>query len=68
MAMRMPGPPAMEFAADYNLFHEIDGVLIAFKEVTFVGDTVTSEFQMTDFEWNPKALDTNLQPDVHAWD
>lgn len=68
MTMGMPGPPAMEFAADYDLFHEIDGVLVAFKEVTFAGTTVTSEFQVTDFEWNPDDLETNLQPGMRAWD
>jgi outer membrane lipoprotein-sorting protein len=61
MLMRMPGPPEMFFAADYDQFHEIDGVLIPFREVTYAGATVTSRFQVTEFEWNPKRLDFALQ-------
>lgn len=58
----MTGPPAMEFAADYDQFRKIDGVLIAFKEVTYAGGTETSVFQITRFEWNPKNLDGDLRP------
>ena len=62
VTMGMAGPPSMEFAADYNEFHEIDGLLIAFKEVTYAGGTVTSVFQTTEFQWNPKNLDSELRP------
>jgi hypothetical protein len=68
MSMWMPGPPEMQFAADYGQFHEIEGVLIPFSEVTFAGATVTSQFQVTEFEWNPKDLDSALRPGMGAWD
>jgi len=58
----MTGPPAMEFAADYDQFRTVDGVLIAFKEVTYAGGTETSVFQITGLEWNPKHLDGDLRP------
>ena len=61
MTMWMPGPPAMEFSAEYDQFHEIAGVLIAFRELTYAGNTVTSRFQVTDFEWNPEGLSTTLK-------
>ena len=61
VSMWMPGPPAMQFAADYDQFHAIDGMLIPFREVTYAGSTVTSRFQVTEFEWNPKDLDFALQ-------
>ncbi len=61
VTMGMAGPPSMEFSADYDDFREIDDVLIPFKEVTYAGGTVTSVYQMTDFEWNPKDLDSDLR-------
>ncbi|MDH4036196.1 MAG: hypothetical protein OEX18_00070 [Candidatus Krumholzibacteria bacterium] len=60
VTMGMAGPPSMEFSADYDDFREIDGVLIPFKEVTYAGGTVTSVYQMTAFEWNPKDLEDEL--------
>ena len=51
--MWMAGPPEMEFAAEYGMFHEIEGVLIPFHEVTYAGASATSEFQVTEFEWTP---------------
>jgi hypothetical protein len=68
MSMWMPGPPEMVFAADYTQFHQIEGVLIAFQELTYAGGTKTSRFQVTDFEWNPDDLDTTLRPGIGAWD
>lgn len=68
MSMWMPGPPEMVFAADYEQFHEIEGVLIPFREMTYAGSTVTSRFQVTEFEWNPKGLDSALSPGMAAWD
>lgn len=68
MTMGMAGPPAMDFAADYDQFHEVDGVLVPFREITYAGGTVTSEFLVTRFEWNPKDLDSNLRPDTGDWD
>jgi hypothetical protein len=55
------GMPAMEFAADYDQFNVVDGVLIPYREVTFAGGTMTSKFQMTGVEWNPKDLESHLQ-------
>ena len=68
MTMGMEGPPAMEFAADYDQFREIGGVLVPFKEITYAGSTVTSTCQMIDFEWNPDDLDVKLQPGSRAFD
>jgi hypothetical protein len=68
ISMWMSGPPEMQFVADYEQFHEIDGVLIAFREVTFAGPTLTSRFQATYFEWNPEDLDSTLRPGTGAWD
>jgi hypothetical protein len=68
ITMWMSGPPGMQFAADYDQFHEIDGVLTAFREITFAGSTVTSRFQVTDFEWNPKDLDSTLRPGMAMYD
>ncbi len=68
MTMGMEGPPAMEFAADYDQFREIDGVLVPFKEITYAGSTVTSTCQMIDFEWNPDGLEVKLQPGSRAFD
>jgi hypothetical protein len=58
----MTGPPAMEFAADYDQFQKVDGVLVPFKEVTYAGGTITSQFQLNTLEWNPKNLDRDLRP------
>jgi hypothetical protein len=68
ISMWMPGPPEMIFSADYDMFHEIDGVLIHFREITFAGDTETSRFQVTEFEWNPDDLDSILRPGMSVWD
>jgi hypothetical protein len=62
----MTGPPAMEFATDYDQFQKVDGVLVPFKEVTYAGGMVTSRFQVTKFEWNPKTLDQDLRPGARA--
>ncbi len=51
VTMWMAGPPEMEFAAEYGMFHQIEGVLIPFHEVTYAGASATSEFQVTEFEW-----------------
>jgi hypothetical protein len=61
VTMWMPGPPAMEFAAEYGLFHMIDGVLVAFHEVTYAGASATSEFQTTEFEWSPSEQESKTK-------
>ena len=46
----------MTFSAHYDLFHEVEGVLVAFRERTFSGDVQTSMFQATDFKIDPPDL------------
>jgi hypothetical protein len=60
VSLEMAGPPAMTFSAEYSQFHMISGVLVAFHERTFAGDTQTAEFQTTDFELDPPALSIQL--------
>jgi len=52
----------MEFAAEYGMFHNIEGVLIPFHEVTYAGSSATSEFQVTEFEWTPSNKDPIKTP------
>jgi hypothetical protein len=61
VTMQMVGPPAMTFSAEYEALHQVDGVLVAFREKTYSGTVQTSEFQATDFEINPPGLETMLQ-------
>lgn len=61
MTMRMAGPPPMAFAADYTDFREVDGILVPFRETTTAGATVTSEFFLTGFEWNPDGLEERVR-------
>jgi len=61
VSMWVPGPPAIRFAVGYEKFHEIDGTLIPFSEVTYMGTAMTSRFEVTEFEWNPVDLDAALQ-------
>jgi len=68
IVMGMAGPPPMDFAADYDEFHKVGGVLVPFKEITYAGDTVTSEYKTTRFEWNPPNLDAELKPGPRAFD
>lgn len=68
IVMTMSGPPAMDFSADYDDFKKVDGVLVPFKEITYAGNTVTSEYHTTAFEWNPVHLDAELQPGSRAFD
>jgi hypothetical protein len=68
MTMGMTGPPSMEFAADYEQFRKVDGVLVPFKEITYAGDTATSTYQVIEFEWNPANLDDALKPGSRAFD
>ena len=56
------GMPAMEFSADYDDFQKVNGVLVPYHEVVFAGTTMTSKFQVTSFEWDPKNLETQLTP------
>ena len=56
------GMPAMEFSADYADFQKVNGVLVPYHEVVFAGTTMTSKFQVTSFEWDPKNLETQLTP------
>lgn len=55
----MTNPP-MEFSADYDDFRKVSGVLVPYHEVTFANSTMTSKFQATTFEWDPKDLETHL--------
>jgi hypothetical protein len=60
--MQMAGPPAITFSAEYGMFHLVEGgVLVAFHEKTWSGPTQTSEFTATDFELNPRNLETMLR-------
>ena len=61
VSLEMEGPPAMQFSAEYDLFHFVQGVLVAFREKTYSGDVQTSEFQATDFEVDPARLETMLR-------
>jgi hypothetical protein len=54
--------PEMQFDADYSEFQKVGGVLVPFHEVTYAGGTMTSKYQMTKFEWNPKDLESHLKP------
>jgi len=56
------------FAADYDQFRKVDGVLVPFKEITYAGNTVTSTYQVIEFEWNPPNLDAALKPGSRAFD
>lgn len=56
----MTNPP-MEFSADYDDFRKVSGVLVPYQEITFAGTTMTSKFQITSFEWDPKDLESHLQ-------
>ena len=62
VTMWMVGPPEMEFAAEYGMFHEIEGVLIPFHEVTYAGSSATSEFQVTEFEWTQSKNSPGKKP------
>lgn len=68
MTTGMTGPPAMEFITDYSEFHEVDGVWIPFREITYAGNTRISEILVTDFDWNPEGLESALRPDEGGWD
>jgi len=63
----MTSPP-MQFDADYSEFQKVGGVLVPFHEVTYAGGTMTSKYQMTKFEWNPKDLDAQLKPVIKSGD
>ncbi len=56
----MEAPQPMEFAADYDKFKKVDGILVAMKETTYAGETLTSKLELRRFDWNPKDLDTHL--------
>ncbi|HEX6790397.1 MAG TPA: hypothetical protein VF247_03725 [Candidatus Krumholzibacteria bacterium] len=60
--------PPLEFVADYEQFHAVDGVLVPFREVTYAGGTLTAKFQLTEFVWNPKDLERNLDPAAGSGD
>jgi hypothetical protein len=62
VTMWMAGPPEMEFAAEYGMFHNIEGVLIPFHEVTYAGSSATSEFQVTEFEWTQSKNSPGKKP------
>jgi outer membrane lipoprotein-sorting protein len=57
----MEAPQPMEFAADYDIFKKVDGILVAMKETTYAGETLTSRLELKRFDWNPKDLETHLR-------
>lgn len=61
MAMHMDGPPAMTFAADYDDFRPVGGVMMPHREVTLAGPTVTSKVVLDTFILNPADLDEILE-------
>lgn len=56
----MEAPQPMEFAADYDKFKKVDGILVAMKETTYAGETLTSRLELKRFDWNPKDLEAHL--------
>lgn len=56
----MEAPQPMEFAADYDTFKKVDGILVAMKETTYAGETLTSRLELKRFDWNPKDLEAHL--------
>lgn len=56
----MEAPQPMEFAADYDKFKKVDGILVAMKETTYAGETLTSKLELKQFDWNPKDLEAHL--------
>lgn len=56
----MEAPQPMEFAADYDKFKKVDGILVAMKETTYAGETLTSKLELKRFDWNPKDLEAHL--------
>jgi hypothetical protein len=56
----MEAPQPMEFAADYDGFKKVDGILVAMKETTYAGETLTSKLELKSFDWNPKDLEARL--------
>ena len=61
MAMHMDGPPAMTFAADYDDFRSVGGVMMPHREVTLAGPTVTSKVVLDTFIFDPPDLDDFLE-------
>jgi len=41
-------------------FKKIDGILVAMKETTYAGETLTSKLELKSFDWNPKDLEARL--------
>src|SRR5262245_7619229 len=56
----MEATQPMECAADYDGFKKVDGILVAMKETTFAGETLTSKLELKSFHWNPKDLELHL--------
>lgn len=57
----MEAPQPMEFVADYDKFKKVDGILVAMKETTYAGETLTSRLELERFDWNPKDLEAHLE-------
>jgi len=61
VSMWNPGPPPTRLVVSYEKFNLIDGALVPFAEVTYMGSRLASRLEVYEFEWNPVGLDAALQ-------